>query len=529
MKRMCLANLRMHKCETNVPSTNFKAYNENKNSSLLAPISYAVLKNLSTVVFAGTKLSVSNAITNASDTLQQQETYPSFVPKCCSNTTELVQYLKQYILLDDDCKKTIANRAYELQGCRIRFAAELMTLIAQFRKEHTDVQNYKIIKMALDCQIEALKIGISNTLMSEWKKRSEFNDDLWYHGLYAYLTSYILELKNTLADYLYQFLKNGKYVSSISSTKSVDLVNLAICKIIGDQYVSDEWLSFYGVMNFVERNELHDIYLQVFSNSLASLPASAQGFVMERSFVLLLHLMQTKNQCLMDFVPLFLRDHLEQPVQNWLTSSKIVSYPVCKLTSMNNGTNLENFVNRQQQSRQEMYEFANVSAPDFLFSAPVNSVDSYWFAVGMKYSTETVDTTSQTKNERVVQLENMFFSAAQEQKHPTRQETYPCYLRKIGSINKQLELEQQPSKKKKLEHIAYQLHKLDTLVHKQKYQFRLRIEHGSNEGIATVKCLQQGYIVELVLPICDYLKLWSAFPSCDKQLRAYLEIHKSMQ
>lgn len=340
-------------------------------------------------------------------------------------------------------------------------------------------------------------------------------------------------MKKILADFLFQFLKSGVYESgSADESSPIDLVNLTICKWENNKYFATEWMSFESVALFIAQNLLYDIYLQFFSNSLAELPPSAQGFIMEKSFLVLLHLL--KDQSLISFVPGELRSKLSTEELNWVTNAKIVSYPVRNLTSRNNASNLESLNTTLGSPHKYILAFANVSAPVFLYSGPVDNDTSYWFALGMKYSSNEISTADRKRNERVVQLENLFYSANEEAKHPT--EKHEDYLRKVASVGKQIAALQTQiansaentnaleTKLKQLSRTHDLLENVSNAIERHKYQFRLRVELATRDHTCSqVDTSLDGRIIDVRLNAKDYLQLWRMFPDVSKKLQAYLK------
>ncbi len=343
----------------------------------------------------------------------------------------------------------------------------------------------------------------------------------------------VADLQKILSEYLFQFLWKDTYVSV---NTDIDLINLTICKWENDKFVADEWLSFEGVVKFIEQNELHDIYVQFFSQSLSVLPPSAQGFIMEKSFLVLLHLL--KGQSLLLLVPEGLRFKLSKKARNWVNQAQIVSYPIRFLSTTDEETNIETLERELSAQNKHTFEFSNVSAPEILFSGPLFDNAQYWFALGMKYSSGIISNEAKLKNERVVQLENLFYSLKEEKKFPSIPLAHePFYLRKISSIKNRIAMCKEElrtavekktrinlaSKLKRLETTYTQLEIIDKFLCKNPHQFRLRIEIDQENAPSEVVTSPDDKIVDVRMGMQDYLDLWKAFPAASKKLEEYLK------
>lgn len=184
MKHTYLKYSRMYILQSDIIRYNCKSYNEKKQATLLTPIGYSILDNISVALFTKTKFTKRTAIQLSSNLLKKLEgSSQAFSAKSCETSEELITYLERHILLDDKCKQSIKKRERELKYCRIGFAAELITEIANCKTNNPFAPTDQIMSKAIDIQIEKLKNRIAETLTQEWKKRVSAADNSWCKGM----------------------------------------------------------------------------------------------------------------------------------------------------------------------------------------------------------------------------------------------------------------------------------------------------------------------------------------------------------
>jgi hypothetical protein len=150
-------------------------------------------------------------------------------------------------------------------------------------------------------------------------------------------------MKN-LQEFVRQFVLMGEYREKVFTRYGIDLINLSICKVQDNNYVSQERASFDGVTNFLMQNGLWDVFYDSFISIETSLNFSARGFLTEHVLLMSLHLLQKKNLPLISIIPDSEQCKLSINAHSWLNSSYFCPSGIYKMKKKKNLSGLLNFL-----------------------------------------------------------------------------------------------------------------------------------------------------------------------------------------